>query len=102
MAKEISVSPELDVKEFLSDSRTIREWNMQGLPSDGFSTENGIIVTNSTRWPLIIDPQTQAVKWIKNMETRNVRDLINAIEKKKMKQIKSLHFLNTENIIDEK
>lgn len=68
----IPTSPNLDVKEFLADSLTIREWNIQGLPSDGFSTENGIIVTQGTRWPLVIDPQCQAVKWIKNMEAKNV------------------------------
>lgn len=50
------------------DPTIIREWNIQGLPSDNFSTENGIIVTRGTRWPLIIDPQCQAVKWIRFME----------------------------------
>ncbi|KAI4504209.1 hypothetical protein M0802_000680 [Mischocyttarus mexicanus] len=69
--KEIPMSPRLDVKEFLTDPTTIREWNIQGLPSDGFSTENGIIVTRGTRWPLVIDPQCQAMKWIKNMEVKN-------------------------------
>lgn len=70
------MSPRLDVKEFLADPTTIREWNIQGLPSDGFSTENGIIVTRGTRWPLVIDPQCQAVKWIKNMEAKNVRTIL--------------------------
>lgn len=71
-ATGIPFTANLDITEFLSDSTTIREWNIQGLPSDGFSTENGIIITHSTRWPLIIDPQCQAVKWIKNMEMKNV------------------------------
>ncbi|XP_072759448.1 dynein axonemal heavy chain 2 [Anoplolepis gracilipes] len=69
--KGIPTSPNLDVKEFLADPSTIRDWNIQGLPSDGFSTENGIIVTRGTRWPLVIDPQCQAVNWIKNMEEKN-------------------------------
>lgn len=67
------MSPNLDLKEFLVDPAIIRDWNIQGLPSDDFSTENGIIVTRGTRWPLVIDPQCQAVKWIKNMESENVR-----------------------------
>ncbi|KAL0129633.1 hypothetical protein PUN28_001711 [Cardiocondyla obscurior] len=67
----IPTSPNFDVKEFLADPSTIREWNIQGLPHDEFSTENGIIVTQGARWPLIIDPQCQAVKWIKNMEAKN-------------------------------
>lgn len=29
------------------------------------STENAVILMNSSRWPLIIDPQLQGVKWIK-------------------------------------
>ncbi|XP_046433182.1 dynein axonemal heavy chain 2 [Neodiprion fabricii] len=68
---EIPHSSSLDVKDFLTDPTTIREWNIQGLPSDDFSTENGIIITKGGRWPLVIDPQSQAVKWIKNMESRN-------------------------------
>ena len=34
----------------------IREWNINGLPSDAFSVENGIIVSKTRRWPLMIDP----------------------------------------------
>lgn len=73
------MSPNLDVTEFLVDPPTIREWNIQGLPSDGFSTENGIIVTRGSRWPLVIDPQCQATKWIKNMEAKNVIVLVTAM-----------------------
>jgi len=50
----------------------VRDWNIQGLPGDGFSTENGVIVTRGRRWPLMIDPQGQAHKWIKNMEGSKV------------------------------
>ena len=51
----------------------MRDWNIKGLPSDAFSTENGVIVTRGRRWPLMIDPQGQALKWIKNMERDRVR-----------------------------
>ncbi len=33
-----------------------------------FSVENGVIVTRASRWPLMVDPQSQASKWIKMME----------------------------------
>ena len=33
---------------------------------DNMSTENATILTNSVKWPLMIDPQLQGIKWIKN------------------------------------
>lgn len=68
---DIPTSIDFNVIRFLSDPTTIREWNIQGLPADNFSTENGIIVTTGSRWPLVIDPQCQAQKWIKAMESKN-------------------------------
>lgn len=56
---------------FLTDPTTVREWNIHGLPADGFSTENGIIIVRGNKWPLVIDPQCQAQKWIKSMESKN-------------------------------
>ncbi|KAJ3375748.1 Dynein heavy chain 2, axonemal [Allomyces arbusculus] len=69
-ALEIPCSPDFNVCKFLGNEAEIRQWNIQGLPTDSFSIENGIIVTNGRRWPLLIDPQSQAVTWLKNMETK--------------------------------
>ena len=55
----------------LGDPIQIRAWSLAGLPNDSFSTENGIISSKTRRWPLFIDPQGQANKWIKNMEKQN-------------------------------
>ena len=55
----------------LGDPVKIRAWQIAGLPVDSFSVDNGIIATNARRWPLCIDPQSQANKWIKNMERDN-------------------------------
>ncbi|XP_069776189.1 dynein axonemal heavy chain 2 isoform X3 [Narcine bancroftii] len=71
--KEVNVravpySPEFAFASFLSNPTMVRDWNIQGLPTDAFSTENGVIVTRGNRWPLMVDPQGQALKWIKNME----------------------------------
>ncbi|CAN0472548.1 unnamed protein product, partial [Ectocarpus sp. 8 AP-2014] len=43
-------------------------WNSQGLPADPVSSENGAIVDNCARWPLIIDPQLQGITWLKLKE----------------------------------
>ncbi|KAJ3224818.1 Dynein heavy chain 2, axonemal [Clydaea vesicula] len=65
---EIPFTPDFKFEEFLGNPSEIRDWNIQGLPSDAFSSENGIIVTRGRRWPLMVDPQGQANRWIKNME----------------------------------
>ncbi|KAM9855172.1 dynein axonemal heavy chain 2-like [Aulostomus maculatus] len=67
---KIPYSPGFNFAKFLSDPIAVRDWNIQGLPSDAFSTENGVIVTRGNRWPLIVDPQGQALKWIKKKEMK--------------------------------
>ncbi|XP_028179118.1 dynein heavy chain 6, axonemal [Ostrinia furnacalis] len=68
---EIPSSDSFDLIAIMADSYTVRTWNSQGLPRDAVSTENGILVTRAGRWPLTIDPQEQANRWIKNMERDN-------------------------------
>ncbi|CAB3255287.1 unnamed protein product [Arctia plantaginis] len=68
---EIPASDTFDLITVMADSYTVRTWNAQGLPRDSVSTENGILVTRAGRWPLTIDPQEQANRWIKNMEREN-------------------------------
>jgi dynein heavy chain len=58
-ALAIPASEHFDFAYFLADPKAVRDWNIQGLPSDGFSTENGVMVTRGRRWPLMIDPQGQ-------------------------------------------
>lgn len=57
--------------DVLGEPVQIRSWTIYGLPADNFSIENAIIVKSADRWPLMIDPQNQANKWIKNMEKQN-------------------------------
>ncbi len=64
---QIPSSEAFSLQQVLGDPVKIRDWNISGLPSDAFSIENGIIISKSRRWPLCIDPQGQANKWIKNM-----------------------------------
>ncbi|XP_029959357.1 dynein heavy chain 8, axonemal-like [Salarias fasciatus] len=68
---DIPFSKDLDILSALVDPATISEWNLQGLPGDDLSVQNGIVVTKSTRYPLLIDPQTQGKAWIKKKEEAN-------------------------------
>ncbi|KAI8841134.1 dynein heavy chain and region D6 of dynein motor-domain-containing protein [Chytriomyces cf. hyalinus JEL632] len=65
----------------LGDPVKLREWELAGLPRDSLSRDNGIIVQNSRRWPLLIDPQGQANKWIRNMEKDNQLDIVKLTDK---------------------
>ncbi|CAL4136329.1 unnamed protein product, partial [Meganyctiphanes norvegica] len=71
MQKSISCSPKFDLYNVLGDDVQTQTWQLAGLPVDTFSVDNAIIVAHSRRWPLMIDPQGQANKWIKNMEKDN-------------------------------
>lgn len=48
-------------------------WNNENLPSDRMSTENATILLNAERWPLMIDPQLQGIKWIKTREGKELK-----------------------------
>uniref|UniRef100_A0AAY4DWD2 AAA+ ATPase domain-containing protein n=1 Tax=Denticeps clupeoides TaxID=299321 RepID=A0AAY4DWD2_9TELE len=67
----IPISSDFSLINILGNPYEIRQWNTEGLPRDNVSTENGILVTRGRRWPLMIDPQDQANRWIRSKETKN-------------------------------
>lgn len=55
---QIKVSKNYSLKDTLSDGITRGIWvNNHKLPNDDFSVDNAIIMMQSKRWPLMIDPQ---------------------------------------------
>lgn len=69
-SKGLPFTNNLDIVSFLVDKNIIGDWNLDGLPRDNLSSQNGILVTKSSRYPLLIDPQGQALQWIVTMESR--------------------------------
>jgi len=65
----------------LQDAVRMRQWAIAGLPSDSISMENGLILSNARRWPLMIDPQGQANKWAKNMEKDRALEVVKMSDK---------------------
>ncbi|XP_059610821.1 dynein beta chain, ciliary-like [Phlebotomus argentipes] len=57
----------VDLNPFLivCDTAMVAEWNNEGLPSDRMSVDNAMILLSSVRWPLIIDPELQGLRWIR-------------------------------------
>ncbi|KAM8851125.1 dynein beta chain, ciliary [Spinachia spinachia] len=62
----IPMTEGLDPVLMLTDGAMVAQWNNEGLPGDKMSTQNATILTNCERWPLLIDPQLQGIKWIKS------------------------------------
>jgi dynein heavy chain len=66
MKFQIKSTKNVSVETVLGDAVKIRQWQIQGLPQDSFSTDSAIIADYSERWCLFIDPQMQANLWLKN------------------------------------
>ncbi|XP_063282951.1 dynein axonemal heavy chain 12 [Pelobates fuscus] len=87
--KMIPCSDDFSLSKTLGDPIKIRAWNIAGLPTDIFSVDNGVIVSNSRRWPLMIDPQSQANKWIKNSERENQLNVIKLTDSDYMRTLEN-------------
>ena len=72
-SRRVPVTVNLPIIPSLVDNATIGEWNLQGLPNDELSIQNGIITTMASRYPLLIDPQGQGRSWI--IKREKIRDL---------------------------
>lgn len=65
----------------LADPVVLRKWQIDGLPADDFSCENGLLTTMGRRWSLMVDPQGQANKWVRNTYASNNLQVIKLSEK---------------------
>lgn len=60
--RKIPLTPGVDPLDLLTNDGNNAKMTSEGLPADRISLENGSVITNCKRWPLIIDPQQQ-VSW---------------------------------------
>lgn len=67
----IPCSPKFEFVDILGTEIKVQSWNISGLSRDIFSAENALIMDNSCRYSILIDPQNQANSWIKKMEKPN-------------------------------
>ena len=68
---ELNKSEVFDLQVVLGNTFEIRSWNNMGLPSDSISVVNGLLVKYASQYPLLIDPQLQGSRWLKNKEKRD-------------------------------
>ncbi|KAK8898529.1 Dynein heavy chain 5, axonemal [Tritrichomonas musculus] len=76
---------DIDIISLFVNEATLDQWQLQGLPSDELSRQNGVICTNAPTYPLLIDPQGQAHKWI-TQRHKNDNLIITSFEHRYFKQ----------------
>ena len=64
----IPLSQPFKLENLLTNDVEVSKWVSEGLPPDELSVQNGILTTRASRFPLCIDPQQQALNWIKKRE----------------------------------
>mmetsp|Transcript_13743 Transcript_13743/g.31844 ORF Transcript_13743/g.31844 Transcript_13743/m.31844 type:complete len:4493 (+) Transcript_13743:136-13614(+) len=77
VSRKVPLTTSLQITKMLATDADVGEWNIQGLPTDDLSIQNGILVTSASRWPLLVDPQGQGLNWIKNREEQNMLKVTN-------------------------
>ncbi|KAJ9583316.1 hypothetical protein L9F63_022333, partial [Diploptera punctata] len=85
--RRIPLTENFKVEKVLSDDVEISKWNSEGLPPDELSIQNGILTTRACRFPLCIDPQQQAIQWIKRKEEKFNMKIISFHDSDFLKQL---------------
>uniref|UniRef100_A0A4W3JSS5 Dynein heavy chain coiled coil stalk domain-containing protein n=1 Tax=Callorhinchus milii TaxID=7868 RepID=A0A4W3JSS5_CALMI len=71
-SSDVPISPDYTLVKDTVEKNQVRKWQNKGLPPDHYSMENAILVMKGRCWPLMIDPQGQACKWISQMEGKQL------------------------------
>ena len=60
----IKINERLRIENLIASPQIINEWHSKGLLKDDTCIENALIINYSNRWPLIIDPEGAAMRWL--------------------------------------
>ncbi|XP_030648846.1 dynein heavy chain 10, axonemal [Chanos chanos] len=71
LERGIPLSQPFRIESLLTDEVEISKWGSEGLPPDELSVQNGMLTTRASRFPMCIDPQQQALNWIKKKEEKS-------------------------------
>ena len=69
--RKVPITVGVDPLSMLTNESNNAKMISESLPADRISIENGSIITNCKRWPLLIDPQIQGIKWLRKKEEAN-------------------------------
>lgn len=84
---QIFHNPKFQMKDVLGNGVKIQQWQIDGLPPEDFAIDNAIIMDNSERWPLMIDPQMQGNLWVKQMEKETIKSIKPTMDPKAQSRI---------------
>jgi len=57
---------EYNLRGFMAPESQYLKWKAEGLADDQLSMENGLIILNSVQFPYVVDPNSQAIEWLKS------------------------------------
>lgn len=72
LTRKVPVTQPFKLESIMTNDVEVTAWASEGLPGDELSIQNGILTTRAARWPLCIDPQMQAVSWVKTREGKQL------------------------------
>ncbi|KAG1666392.1 hypothetical protein FOA52_006501 [Chlamydomonas sp. UWO 241] len=100
-SRGIPTSAAFSLQATLSSPFEIREWCVQGLPTDDVSIDSAVLVTMGSRWPLMVDPQDQANRWVKAMEAHLGLRVVKASDAQAMRVIESCVRIGTPVLLED-
>ncbi|KPA81036.1 putative dynein heavy chain [Leptomonas pyrrhocoris] len=69
----LNLTEVVDVTRFLRTEGELLQWKSEGLPADDLSLENAVVMLDTEQTPLIVDPASKAVEWVKeHLKAANV------------------------------